>query len=1074
MNSFIKKTDAIKYYNNLKDKTNYKLFQKDKDILHNKIFYVCKSEKIYNNIIINDESHYYEFWTEKIPIKFGIDIDYTIKSNSIKPDELLIKVIEIVICGAKEYYDHEYNIKDIIILENDIGQRIDNANKYSAHIIFKNLTFQNYIVAKDFYLRLNKDYNIADYHVDKSIYNMTCFRLLWCSKMGKHARLIPKELYINNEKSLLPNKDNKLQFFLDSMITYTVSNCKTIRDIKNNTIKNINNDIDDISNINIEKILDDLPLEYCDDYEYWIKIGMILHRYNNDNFELWKNWSKNSPKYTEKDMIKKWKSFETNSNKLSIGTLIKWAKDSGNNDIYKKPILSIEDKINSYPEKPIELDISNDSITTILNQPKLNVDNFVNLLNKKLICIQSEKGTGKTTNLLDALFDSNNTNINSDTKILVVSCRITFSYKILGDLKKYGFSIYHDYKDYHIDAKRIVCQFDSLARLEISDYDIIIIDECESLARYITSSHYIKNPKADLTLEIFQSLVLDAKQIYIMDADLSDRCLNYYKKLIDLDNINDMHILINNYRPCNEYTLKYSQKETWLKKLLDLVLNDKKVVVAMASNSKAKDIYKLLENKLEIVQKNKKILIINRETEENKKKNLLLNVNETWSEYDIIIYTPSVCMGVSFDIDEYFDNIFVYGCSDSLGAQELCQMIHRVRKPKDKYIYITVDNFKEYNKEDDSITYELVENMLCSDYYLTQHELHNNLIKKKIKNEKVEIDENIKYEKKIVYPYKDEAIYDLYVRNAKERIENNFNFTACLFGYAKFKNYKLEYLKSDDISIDKELWNELSELKTERTEKEKEEEINGIINAEDITKEDFIKLIQKQNDYITLEEKYKINRYNIKLCYDIENIELLTYDFIEKFSEKEKMKYYKNLNTIRNSDEQLTDNKLELLKINEKYESNITNCYVNFNNKNKYAYHFYPLEIIKILEFDINDLTKTRSKNINQFMDKIDEAIVFCENKKYEIAFKYKLKITHKKIVDMNPNKKIKYLNNILLNQYGLKIIKDSKTKDDEIYKLDDDKIWEHENIKFKPINIKQKIKKNNYDSSLLDIFDDE
>jgi hypothetical protein len=1062
MNSFVKKADAIRYYNNLKDKTDYKLFQEDIDIIHSKKFIICKTEKIYNNIIMNDESHYYEYWTDKMPIKFGIDIDYKIKPNSIKSDELLIKVINIVIEGAKTYYNHVYNISDIIVLENDIGQKIDNPTKYSAHIIFKNLTFQNHLVAKDFYLRLNKDYKISEYNVDNSIYNLTCLRLLWCSKKGRHARLIPKELYINRIKCALPT-ENKLQFFLDCMITYTVNNTKIIKEIKNNTISKIinTNEEDNISNVNIENILDNLPMEYCDEYSYWIKIGMILHRYDDNNFEIWNKWSKKSSKYDEKYIIIKWQSFKNkNNNKLSIGTLIMWSKESGYDNIYKKPVLTLEDKINIYPEKPIELDISNDSITTILNEPKLNVDNFLDILNKKLICIQSEKGTGKTTNLLEALFNSNNSNINTDTKILVVSCRITFSYKILGDLKKYGFSIYHDYKDYHIDAKRIVCQFDSLARLEISDYDIIIIDECESLARYITSSHYIKNPKADLTLEIFQSLVLEAKQIYIMDADLSNRCLNYYKKLIDLKEINDMHILINNYRPCNEYTLVYSQKETWLKKLLDYVLNDKKIVIAMASNSKAKDIYKLLENKLEIEQNNKKILIINKETEENKKKNLLLNVNETWSEYDIIIYTPSVCMGVSFDIDEYFDNIFVYGCSDSLGAQELCQMIHRVRKPKDKNIYITVDNFKSYNREDDSITYEQVEDMLCSDYYLTQNDLHNNLIKKKINKEK-----------KIVYPYKDEPIYDLYVKNAKERIENNLNFTACLFGYAKFKQYKLEYLKSDDINTDKELWNELSELKTERTEKEKEEKINGIMNAEDINKDDYIKLIQKQNDYITLEEKYKINKYSIKLCYDVES---LPYDFIEKYYEKDKMKYFKNLNTIRNTDEQNTETKLNLLKLNEKYESNMTNCYVNFNTKNKYAYHFYPLEIIKKLDFDINNLSIIKTNINDKIDDKINEAIEFCEYKKYEIAYKYNMKITHKKIVDMTTNKKIKYLNNILSSQYGLKIIKNSKNKEDESYKLDDDNMWKHDNIKFKPINIKEKNKKNEYDSSLLDIFDDE
>ena len=41
---------------------------------------------------------------------------------------------------------------------------------------------------------------------------------------------------------------------------------------------------------------------------------------------------------------------------------------------------------------------------------------------------------------------------------------------------------------------------------------------------------------------------------------------------------------------------------------------------------------------------------------------ILLNVNKEWIKYDIVIYTPSVCMGVSFDISNHFNKIFAYGC----------------------------------------------------------------------------------------------------------------------------------------------------------------------------------------------------------------------------------------------------------------------------------------------------------------------------------------------------------------------------------------------------------------------------
>ena len=43
------------------------------------------------------------------------------------------------------------------------------------------------------------------------------------------------------------------------------------------------------------------------------------------------------------------------------------------------------------------------------------------------------------------------------------------------------------------------------------------------------------------------------------------------------------------------------------------------------------------------------------------KKELVFSVNKNWRKYDVIIYTPAITMGVSFD-DEYFDYGFAYIC----------------------------------------------------------------------------------------------------------------------------------------------------------------------------------------------------------------------------------------------------------------------------------------------------------------------------------------------------------------------------------------------------------------------------
>jgi hypothetical protein len=121
-------------------------------------------------------------------------------------------------------------------------------------------------------------------------------------------------------------------------------------------------------------------------------------------------------------------------------------------------------------------------------------------------------------------------------------------------------------------------------------------------------------------------------------------------------------------------------------------------------------------------------------------------------------------------------------------------MLHRIRNPINKIIYLSLDKYKLYNEKDHKVEYKQVENMLCKDYYLTHYELHNNLISKKVVNNE---DNDLVY----IYPYKDESIYDLYINNSKEILEDRLNFSAYLFGYMKFKKYKLNYYECDEKLI---------------------------------------------------------------------------------------------------------------------------------------------------------------------------------------------------------------------------------------------------------------------------------
>jgi len=1144
MKSIFKKQDALNVYNRLKhkSKSSLMLFQEDIDRAGSKRFYVEDSKKIFEKIKRSAEPHFYEFWSDKTKLCFSVDIDFDTTIDKTDPEILIKNVINAIINGAKKYYDYDYNISDIIVLENDeYMQKMDNPHKYSSHIIFRGLNFESVTVCKDFFLRLDADYGLKKMYVDKAIYNLTCLRLFLNSKMGKNAILVPKKIIINDVPTLTPqngSNDNQMyEFFLKTLITHTLPTDRTIKIKEMKTsIKQIKPTYEvgtnNIDNINIEHILDNLPNKYYDDYELWYKIGMILYGYYSDKldtFTIWDNWSQKSMKYHQKEMINKWESFKTENSKLTIGTLIKWAKEENIDNIYKETNQSINSIVESYPIKPIQINMNKlqQSQLTLLSQAKLTPEIYEPLLHNKLIAIQSEKGTGKTSNLFKVMF-ANNKWINKDTSILFLSSRITFGYKLLGDLKEYGFELYSQIKDQQIYSKRIICQIDSLMRLELDKYDIIIVDECESMARYMTSSHFIKNQKASMIVENLELRIAEATQVFILDADLSDRCINFYKKIVK-PLYNQFHVIINNFKPYSKYKLIYSQYASWIRQIRLKIQDNKKIVVATASNNKAKDLDYMLRDYFP----EKKILLIHRETSDEDKKNLLLNVNVEWCKYDIIIYTPSVCMGVSFDIENYFDYIFAFGCHESLGSQEWCQMIHRVRSPINKDIYIAIDQYKPFSEQDDVINYQMVEKILCSDYYLTNYDLHNNMIPKKIKrinnqeeaiqfnsldaginddndddvadnnnNEITETIYNVNINDKVLYyPYRDEPIYDLYVRNSWEQIENKLNFPAAFFGYAKFKHYQLEFLLPSEE--DKCVLMEMKDIRAGREELELEQKINGIVGAEDLDKEAFLTKIRQRDECITQDDKYAIQKYNLRNCYGIiipntdidtdadtdadETLEngYITKDFVAEYYQRDRMKWYRNLSTILSTDDQTTEEKINILQDNQQYESIISNCYLEFTVKNKYAYHYYAITLINLCGFNINNLNiRVDYPNL---ITNIYNAIGWCDDKKDELSHKYDFKTTFRSLTALSEVEQMKYINRILESQYGLKIKRENNSpyKDNIFYKLDDNGLWDNlldcnetEGLKKKVKSSDIKQKRNNYKNTVntygLDPFEDE
>ena len=706
-----------------------------------------------------------------------------------------------------------------------------------------------------------------------------------------------------------------------------------------------------------------------------------------------------------------------------------------------------------------------------ISKAKLSKEIFVPNINKKILAIQSEKGTGKTSNLIKAIFETGEV----PKSILFVSSRRTFGIKLLADLKKYDFKLYSDIEDQYIYDKRVIIQIDSLLRLQLDIFDLIIIDECESLARYITSNHFTKNLKSSTIVSNLEFRIFDSKKIIIMDADLSDRCLNYYCKIKDPDNKltkDDIKVIINTYTPYQDYTLNYMDYNSWLNEVKIKLMDNKKLAIPMASNNKAKDLYTKLKNDFP----NKKIFLIHKETSDEEKLSELIKVNSTWVKYDVVIYTPTVCMGVSFD-PIHFDNIFAYGCHNSLGAQEFCQMLHRVRTPKDKNMYISFDYYKFFEKNDDIINYEQSEEILCNDYYLTNFNLDTNLIVKKFKR--------VNNERVLYYPYKEEPIYDLYVRNCMEAINNKLNFTASFFGYIKFKKYKHKFVTSD---TNDNLINELKDIRKTREDNEKKYEIESIIESKTLSKEEYKDKCIRSDRYMNEKDLFEIKKYNLMKNYELKEEEL-TYELLEEYNNKTYIMNYNNLATILNTESQTTEEKIELMKKNHLMGQEFRTCYQDFTLKNRYMYHNYSIILLKYCGFNINNLDNKEEVILKEFIEdsmnsKINDMtlVEYIESERYGIYKKFDCKNLIKKEIIGSFVFLLNIVNMVINKQYGLKIKILTKGKNKSYY-LSSNNMWENLPNKLVPKEVIEKKKKdincdeitNNLDNGLfIDIDSDD
>lgn len=512
-------------------------------------------------------------------------------------------------------------------------------------------------------------------------------------------------------------------------------------------------------------------------------------------------------------------------------------------------------------------------------------------INKPLVFIKEPKGCGKTHQAVRYIENYSK----KDDNILFITFRTTLSYELQKRLKNLGFKNYKNINGDITDKNnRLIIQAESLKRLDWTKCDLLFCDEIESLLPQMITKETMKmNMKK--CFNKFEALIEESKQVICMDADITNNTIDYISNM----NGNTPHIRENTYNSREQDTIFYTtSQDTFISNIVEDAKRGLKL--AIGSN---RGKYKLEALKNLIINQDGcedlKIGLFTSDTIHDEEVMKIIKDCESkengFSQFDIIIFSPTIQAGVSFNPqDAHFDKFYGWFCSNGR-VNGVRQMIKRVRKLNtNQYIYCLnqigcssiPDNRKDFEKfisSNRNFSY----NFEVPDF----------------------IPQKVKLNGDIEYPYKDN-FYNLWSEQqillAKD--ENNFVY---LFLKAEYHSGVRDFkeLKDPEELIEnagKQINEEISDIK--------EVEIENISKADMISQEEFESLNKKTNN--SKGEYFEIRKYTIKESLKLQSEP--TKEIISHCVNSKVQKYFYNLNqyatALKNNN---LDNKRALIDLIE-------------------------------------------------------------------------------------------------------------------------------------------------------------
>jgi len=630
-----------------------------RDELRNKYMVFSSESKFWKCYKTVNPKHFHEVVFGWKPQKLKFDIDFVTDNVGERDEVILFVKTKFIDAIVDELYTSFFEKNKIYPSRQDINVcssngEVDGKMKVSYHLVVSTYGVENVKVAREFFHRVIK--RVPDKYkqmIDSQVYKETQnFRIVGSSKVGS-----------TRVKHVVTDWDTDTEM-KNSIITATPGMRILEADIETEktTPKNFEDLMDE--RIDIQGILKLLEqrgyLEYHQFREVrnnlmlFDRIGSsmcnICHRIHDKDNTLMISIEGN--KLVER--------CRHNKNEMNIIQELEGEEE-------RETIGSVIARVNEAEPMRNRFEQLSDDQKMIYESPELREYPLADSL-----IVKAPMKMGKTK-MIKRYIDQYFSSTVEKQKIIFVTFRQTFSSNLKEKLP--DFLLYSDAKgdiDFE-DNPKVIVQLESLYRVKHQAYaspaKLVVLDEVESIIEQFNSGLH---KQFEATFAMFYWLLSTSDHVVCMDANISDRT---YKMLEVLRKDKKMFYYCNYYPRARDDIYEFTfDRGRWTFKMFEQLDQGKKIVVAVNSLTEARIINKLVkEKKPDLV-----VAFYSSETSQKVKAKDFADVNEAWEAVDVLIYTPTITAGVSFERD-HFDELFGLFVDRSCPVEVCQQMIGRVR-----------------------------------------------------------------------------------------------------------------------------------------------------------------------------------------------------------------------------------------------------------------------------------------------------------------------------------------------------------------------------------------------------------